>query len=181
MHLPWRMMSPDADAAGPQINTSLTENEARKLRSLAWRQRVLEVGSANGFSAVAMGTAGAEVIIAVDPHTWVPGSGPVMANNLSAYGLAGNVQIFYDTFFRQALVFRSTGAKFSLIFIDGDHSYHAIRHDVEQALELLDEHGTLAIHDYMEMCCCPDVQRACNEIFPSGPAEIVDTLAIYKP
>ena len=52
--------------------------------------------------------------------------------------------------------------------------------DVEAARKLLADGGVLACHDLGEDCCCPGVRAALDALFPAGPDEQVDTLAIYR-
>lgn len=50
----------------------------------------------------------------------------------------------------------------SLIYIDGEHTYEAVRHDLEKASELHEEFGTIiAGHDYADGW--PEVQEAVRE------------------
>ena len=173
MHLPWRGMSP-AEGAQP-VSTSLTVNEAAALADLATGRDVLEVGSAFGFSACVMALAGARHVTAVDPHTWL-NSYEAMVSNLIFAGADELVTIV-----RAA----SPGAldglgPFGLVFIDGDHAAEAVTADVEAARKVLASGGVLACHDLGEDCCCPGVRQALGALFPGGPSEQVDTLAIYR-
>ena len=158
MHLPWCDVAP---GDGPAISTSVTAVEAAELARLAEGRAVLEVGSAFGYSSVVMALTGARVT-AVDPHTWLPASHEVMTANLEAYGVADRVEIFraVSQFVLPRLA--DEGARFGLVFIDGDHSAQAARHDIQWALQLLNPGGTLAVHDYLEDCCCPGVREAAD-------------------
>jgi predicted O-methyltransferase YrrM len=173
MHLPWRDMP--AGPGTPLISTSLTAAEAARLAALADGRDVLEVGSAYGFSACVMALAGAAHVTAVDPHGWLD-SYDAMTSNLADAGLSDLVTIVRGT---------SPGAvaglgPFGLAFIDGDHSAVAVQADVEAALAVLAPGGTLAMHDLGEDCCCPGVRQALEALFPDGPSEQVDTLAVYE-
>lgn len=168
--LEWRLVAP---GDGPEISTSLTLAETDELRRLAKDADVLEVGSAYGYSAVAMALAGAKVL-AVDPHQWLNSQGPMLAN-LLAYGVASRVDIWAEDS-RTALP--SIGARFDLIWIDGDHEAHAVAQDVANALRLLKPTGTLACHDYDE-ATCPGVREALDAW--KVPPRLVDTLAVYGP
>jgi predicted O-methyltransferase YrrM len=173
MHLPWRGLPP-AEGAQP-ISTSLTVNEAAALAELATGRDVLEVGSAFGFSACVMALAGARHVTAVDPHGWL-NSYDAMRANLAACGVSDQVTIVRAG---------SPGAldglgPFGLVFIDGDHGAAAVMADVEAARKVLASGGVLACHDYGEDCCCPGVRYALDALFPAGPSEQVDTLAIYR-
>jgi predicted O-methyltransferase YrrM len=173
MHLPWRGLPP-AEGTQP-VSTSLTVNEAAALADLATGRDVLEVGSAFGFSACVMALAGAKHVTAVDPHGWL-NSYAAMLSNVDACGVIDVVTVVRGA---------SPGAlaglgPFGLVFIDGDHDAAAVIADVEAARKLLASGGVLACHDLGEDCCCPGVRQALGALFPDGPSEHVDTLAIYR-
>lgn len=174
MHLPWRDVAP---GDGPAISTSVTAAEAAELGRLAEGREVLEVGSAFGYSAVVMALTGARVT-AVDPHTWLPESFEVMTGNLGAYGVSDRVTVVRGP--SQAVLPRlaDMGARFGLVFIDGDHSAEAARHDIRWGLQLLDPGGTLAVHDYLEDCCCPGVREAVDGMFPEGGTLVGSMLTV---
>jgi SAM-dependent methyltransferase len=174
--LPWRDVAP---GPGPVISTSLTAAETDRLRDLAAKEAVvLEVGSAYGYSTVAMALAGATVT-AVDPHVTM-GSREVFRANLGFYGVDGQVETVVE-FSHDALPrLFGDGRRFDVAFIDGDHRGHVVRHDVEWALRLLVPGGVLACHDYGEITC-PDVAEVLDEMFPNGPSELVDTLFVVRP
>jgi predicted O-methyltransferase YrrM len=176
MHLPWRDILP-VPTATRAVNTSMTENEAAELAALAEGKDVLEIGSANGFSACAMALGGAESVTAIDPHSWVPGSLPAMQANLSAYGVEDKVEVIAATFYEAFEPLKRAERKFGFIFIDGDHTGGAVTFDVEHARELLAPGGVIACHDYGE-CCCREVQPALDALFPEGPTRLTDTLFI---
>ena len=173
MHLPWRGMPP-AEGAQP-ISTSLTVNEAAALAELAVGRDVLEVGSAFGFSACVMALAGAKHVTAADPHTWL-NSHDAMTANLAACGVADVVTVVRGT---SPAALDGLGP-FGLVFIDGDHGAEAVAADVAAARAVLADGGVLAVHDFGETCCCPGVRQAMDILFPGGPSEQVDTLAIYR-
>jgi len=173
MHLPWRGMPPAEDAQ--PISTSLTVNEAAALADLATGRDVLEVGSAFGFSACVMALAGAKHVTAADPHTWL-NSHEAMTANLAACGVTDVVTVVRGT---SPAALDGLGP-FGLVFIDGDHAASAVHADVEAARKVLGSGGALACHDSGEACCCPGVRYALDALFPAGPSELVDTLAIYR-
>jgi predicted O-methyltransferase YrrM len=55
--------------------------------------------------------------------------------------------------------------KADFIFLDGNHSYGAIEHDISKALEYIKPDGIIAGHDYQNF---PDVYKAVNEFFRSS-------------
>jgi predicted O-methyltransferase YrrM len=172
--LTWRDVAPGE--GGPPISTSLTLDETTKLRWLAAGADVLEIGSAYGYSAVAMALAGARVV-AVDPHNWLP-SLEVMQANLAAYEVEDQVDIRVARSNDEMPQLHSEGRLFDLVWIDGDHSAEAVTHDVTWALKLLHPGtGILACHDYDE-ATCPGVRQALDAW--KVPEELVDTLAIYR-
>jgi predicted O-methyltransferase YrrM len=183
MQLPWR---PVLLAPGPvpAISTSVTEAETAKLQELAARAAdILEVGSAFGYSAIAMALANpAAHVTAIDPHNQLGshpiagGSREVMAGNLDAYGVADRVTMLVTTS-QQALPGLELSS-FDLVFIDADHVEAAVAHDVEWALKLLRPGGTLACHDLDEWTC-PGVRAALDRLF-DHPQPTVDTLFVHQ-
>lgn len=176
--LEWRLVQPSSTRSGPQISTSLTQNEANALAYLASGKDVLEIGSAYGYSAIVMALAGAASIYAVDPHTWIHGSHEVMTSNVNAYNLSSVVTIRANDSFNVMPELVAEGRLFDLVWIDGDHEAPTVAHDVSLALKLLKPTGYLACHDYDE-ATCPGVRVALDAWKP--PTKIVDTLAIYGP
>jgi predicted O-methyltransferase YrrM len=179
VHLEWRDVP--AGPGGPLIATSVQPDEAAELARLAAGRRVLEVGSAYGYSACVMALAGAKHITAVDPHTWIPGSFEMMLRNLEACGADGQVVVVRLPSQIVMPDLADKGTRFGLIFIDGDHSEAAVRHDVEWAQKLLEPGGVIACHDLGEDCCCPGVRTALASMFPDGPDRMTGTLAVYGP
>lgn len=175
MKLEWRDVAIEVIPGlwGPAISTSLTLAETDELRRLAKDADVLEIGSAYGYSAIAMALAGARVI-AVDPHDWLDSYG-TMAANLNAYGVADRVSIVRDMSWR---VLSQLHPEFDLVWIDGDHDARTVTHDVAWGRGLLRPTGTLACHDYDEEIC-PGVREALDAW--KVPPKLVDTLAIYGP
>lgn len=173
MKLEWRNVSP---GDGPAISTSLTLAETDELRRLADGADILEIGSAFGYSSVAMALAGGR-IVAVDPHAWLQ-SLSVMAANLAAYNVSSQVDIraAYSQDILPDLV--QEGRFFDLVWIDGDHEAPAVAHDVLWARKVLKPTGTLACHDYGEDTC-PGVRQALDAW--KVPPRLVDTLAVYGP
>jgi predicted O-methyltransferase YrrM len=173
MQLIWR---PITLGNGPAIDTSLTAAETAELQRLAADADVLEIGSAYGYSAVAMALVGARVL-AVDPHHWLPSYEPMMAH-LAAYGVEEQVEIARtDSWTLMPELFQAR-RKFDLVWIDGDHEAHTVAHDVGLGRLLLKETGTLACHDYGEVTC-PGVRQALDAW--KMPPRLIDTLAIYGP
>lgn len=173
IQLLWRDVAP---GPGPAINTSITEAETAELQRLAKDTEVLEIGSAYGYSAIAMALAGAKVT-AVDPHTGHNSYGTMHAN-LGIYGVSEQVDVRCGRSQDVLPELHGEGNRFDLIFIDGDHTAQVVEHDVQWALKLLKPGGTLACHDYNEVTC-PGVRVALDKVF-GGPGTLTDTLAVYE-
>lgn len=171
MKLEWRDVAP---GDGPAISTSLTLAETDELRRLAAGGAVLEIGSAYGYSAIAMALAGARSVIAVDPHQWL-NSWATMLANVEAYGVADRVTVWRMD---SQTAMSTLGPAFDLVWIDGDHEASAVARDVEMGRKLLRPTGTLACHDYDEEIC-PGVRQALDAW--KVPPKLVDTLAVYGP
>ena len=167
--------------AGPvAIPTSVQPEEAAALAALAGGRRVLEIGSAFGYSACVMALAGAREITAVDPHSWIAGSEAAMRANLAACKADRKVTVIAKTSFDALPEIAASGRKFGLVFVDGDHAAHAVRHDGDWAARLLEPGGTIAFHDYGEDCCCPGVREALDSMYPEG-GKVTGTLFTVQP
>ena len=138
---------------------------------------MLEIGSAYGYSAVAMALAGARVT-AVDPHNWLDSYGPMVANLSYYYQVTPRVEILREDSRTALPRLVEQGCGFDLVWIDGDHAAAMVAHDVDWARKLLRPDGTLACHDYDEISC-PGVREALDAWNP--PPRLVDTMAIYGP
>lgn len=172
MQLIWRDV---AIGDGPPINTSLTEAETAELQRLAKDADVLEVGTAYGYSTVALALV-AKRVTAVDPHLTHGSYGDVL-HNLRAYGVSDRVAVL-QTYSQHALpALFYEGRRFDLVWIDGDHTAEVVEHDVTWALKMLNPGGVIACHDYDEVTC-PGVRTALDKLF-GGPGELTDTLAVY--
>lgn len=175
IQLVWRDIAIDD---GQPINTSLTLAETAELQRLAKDGDVLEIGSAYGYSTVALALV-AKSVVAVDPHLTHGSEGDLNAN-LRAYGVREkvDVRVGYSQAILPALHY-DANRQFDLVWIDGDHSANAVEHDVTWALKLLKPGGHIACHDYNEVTC-PGVRTTLDKLF-GGPGELTDTLAVYQP
>jgi predicted O-methyltransferase YrrM len=159
-----------------EIRTSLSTPEVLKLVNLATNRRVIEFGSAFGYSAIKMAYRAINVV-AVDPHQWIRDSERLMLENIQRSGLTQFIEVRVQT---SAAAFEQleTVRSFDLVFIDGDHDQRAVTLDYTYALGLLPEKGgIIACHDYGEDTC-PGVKAALDGI--CEPDEIVDTLWIKR-
>lgn len=165
---------------GPPISTSLTQAEtdelvrlARGVAAMAIDARVVEIGSAFGYSAIAMALTGA-CVLSIDPHDGLH-SFDVFHHNLRAYGVADRVEVRVGR--SQDILPTLHTRYYGLVFIDGDHGYEAVRYDLWMARQLVKPYGAvIACHDYGEETC-PGVRMALDEWRP--PDHLVDTLAVY--
>lgn len=170
MRLEWR----DVQIGCTVINTSLTSAETAELQRLAAGKDVLEIGSAYGYSTVALALV-ADRVTTVDPHTGHDSFG-TMVRNLDANGLTGKVWWIVG---RSQDILPTLAPAFDLVWIDGDHTADVVEHDVQWALKLLRPGGVIACHDYGEDTC-PGVQVALDKMFGESAFELIDTLAIYR-
>lgn len=140
------------------------------MRGLPGRRRILEVGSAFGFSTVVMAQAGAEVL-AVDPHTGYA-SWEIFHHNLNRYGVAGRVQAVRRR--SEEVLPGLPAGGFDLVFIDGDHGEHVAEFDCRQARRLVRAGGIVAVHDYTARW--PGVQAAVDRELRGLPSWLIQTL-----
>lgn len=169
MKLEWR----DVVIGNTVINTSLTHAETAVLQGLAKGKDVLEVGSAYGYSTVALGLV-ARSVTAVDPHTG-HNSFQAMVDNLEANGLTGKVRWIVGR--SQDILPTLVSATFDLVFVDGNHEQPVVTHDIQWAQNLLRPGGVLALHD-LDEDTCPGVRQAVD--LWRQPDEVTDTLAVYR-
>jgi predicted O-methyltransferase YrrM len=167
---------------GPiEIPTALTDDEKRCLAELARGAVVLEVGSQQGASTVAMARE-AKVVHAVDWHRGDPaaGEGDTLLSywrNLHVFGVRERVVTHIGD---SALVLPSLrpGA-FSGVFLDGCHEEEAVRRDLALAQPLVEPGGWFAFHDYGRFGVAPVVDEFVES---SGlPMRLVDSIAVVGP
>lgn len=180
MHLEWREVVP---GPGPAICTSVAAEEAEELARLAQGEDVLEIGAAYGYSAVIMALGGAEEVVSVDPHggeTWLGDTSTAMRRNLAAYGVDDRVEIIEG--YSQDIMprLRAEQRRFGFIFIDGDHRGESAERDITEALLLIEPGGVIAVHDYLEHCCCFEVMAAVDRMFPEGPDHVTGTMFVSR-
>jgi predicted O-methyltransferase YrrM len=180
MRLLWRPQSPPhhPNQPGPAITTSLTARETAELCRLAAGRRVLEIGTADGFAAVAMALAGAAEVVTVDPHIALDSLETARAN-VAAWGVGDRVRLEVGTA-AQVLGWGNPSypdGSFELCFVDGDHQRPSVEADAAHAARLVRPGGVLAFHDYREVTC-PGVTAALDALYPAGPRLLVDTLFV---
>lgn len=162
------------------INGWMTEKELECLALHASKaQSIIEIGCFQGRSTRAMADNSSAVIYAVDPWN---------VENYNELGVAFvSTEITLSFFYCNLKKYIKSDRvipcrvrwehyepkeKVDFIFIDGDHRYSSVKHDITKALKFLKPGGTLAGHDYdLEW---PGVHKAVNEFFPNF--NVVDTI-----
>lgn len=184
MRLPWLDQHPvrGTVAYGPEwptISSSLTEREAAWLNQAAHMKRVLEVGTAYGFSTICLAET-ASFVVTVDPHD-THASLDAMRSYLRIYGVEHKVLVVVA---RSDVALPEFDAEsFDLAFIDGDHTGPGLTYDISQARRLVRPGGQIAIHDYGEDTCpdvAPTIERLVSmNMLPAG-AVATDTLYVAQ-
>jgi len=170
---------PPASARGRnEILTALTDNEKNCLAELARAAVVLEVGSQQGASTVAMARE-AKMVHTVDWHRGDPeaGEGDTLLSywrNLHVYGIRDRVITHIGD---SAVVLPSLRlGMFSGVFLDGCHREEAVRRDLALAEPLVEPSGWIAFHDYGRFGVTPVVDEF---VARSGlPMRLVDSIAV---
>lgn len=175
------LLQPPAEAKchyPKEIPGWLTEAEAQTLARLAEDKEVLEIGSYQGKSTVAMGQT-ARSISSIDWHKGDAQTGPTdtleaFRHSLARYGLVEKVKVYVGKTDEIAPTLPS-GA-FDMGFIDGAHDEKSVRIDSEAVKRLVRPGGVVAMHDY----AMPSVRTVATEFFGRQPAGTVDDLAWFQ-
>jgi predicted O-methyltransferase YrrM len=187
---PWKWVRIALEA--PLVCTSVTTEEIESLGHLAAGRDCLEIGSAFGYSAIMMARYGAQSVTAIDPHlpcnsnNMAGDSYDVMLANIDAGAASGIVTVIRQRSQDALPVLAARGERFGLVFIDADHSYESVMHDVGWARRLVTDDGFIACHDYGHWVLnavkfgIESVNRALDEIFPGGPDWLDGTLHVTK-
>lgn len=150
--------------------------EDARLLELATDKLVLEMGCWQGRTTARL-AAYARRVWTVDGHRGDSWTGP--ADTREAYfehledtGAWGRVVTVVGEFknVREVL----TEAHFDLVFVDGDHTFAAVHHDLRWAEQLCKVGGRVAAHDWN----VEDVQRAALGLL-GLPTEVVENLAVW--
>ena len=155
----------------------MSSQELTFLAKTAWgcSSIIIEVGCYKGRSTKVLADNTKAIIYAVDP--W---SGIYYNNEGGRHGIKTDV---FDTFEQnlkteirngKVLVAKQKFSEFNIellrfadfIFIDGDHRYEEVKHDIYKAKSLLKPGGILAGHDYGHSEWT-GVQKAVNELIPA--------------
>jgi predicted O-methyltransferase YrrM len=134
----------------PSIDTSVTPEEAFRLRDLAKDRVVLEVGSWRGFSTVTM----AQVAVKVHAVDWHRGDGHAGHDESLSYLMAA----LDDYEVRERVVVHVGSSAemvplfpmgyFDFAFIDAYHTAEAVRLDAELVIPRVRSFGLIGFHDY---------------------------------
>ncbi len=151
------------------VRSAKTLSVGAILPSLIWAcgaERVLEIGTLEGFTALAIGMQlelmGGErsLVIADIQAKYTNHSGDLVAK------YAPSVRV--DKFTGDSATVNwggylpGGGAKFDFAYIDGDHSYAAVLADLQQVSPWMSEHGLMLLHDYIKHPKC-GIVRAVQE------------------
>lgn len=134
----------------PSIASSVTAQEAFRLRDLAKDRVVLEVGSWRGFSTVTMAQV-ATRLHAVDWHRGDDHAGhdeslPYLMAALDDYGVRERVIVHVGS--SEQVVPLFPAGHFDFAFIDAYHTAEAVRRDAELVLPRVRSFGLIGFHDY---------------------------------
>lgn len=163
-----------------KINGWMTDLELQFLAEIASKSEVIfEVGSFQGKSTRVMADNSEAKIYCIDPwgvhcyndhgivFTTDSSTFSVFYANLYAYIKSKRVipcQVKFEDY--------EPTEKADFIFLDGDHRYAAIKHDIIKAKQWIKSGGIIGGHDYHEEW--PGVFKAVDEEFPKF--ELIDTL-----
>jgi hypothetical protein len=133
-----------------EIQSAISDAEARELSQLAAGLTVLELGSQYGFSTVVMGRV-AKRLHSVDWHRGDSMTGPCDSlvsfhGNLQRYGVGDRVIAHVGRF--EDVVPAFNDCYFDGCFIDAEHDRASVARDTDQALRVVKRGGWLAWHDY---------------------------------
>jgi hypothetical protein len=129
--------------SGPPVRGGVSDTELQCLQALASGGRVLEFGTAYGYTAIGMALVARQVV--TDDPGFSPADADALEQNLAAYGVMDRVTIVQET----SAVFCLAGdGGFNLCFVDGDHSETQAGDDCECGWASLGPGGALCVHDY---------------------------------
>lgn len=160
------------------LATAIVPVEAQRLRELAKNRTVLEVGAANGYSAIVMALAGAIHVTSIDSHrndTWLGDTLKTMSQNIEAFGVQDKVTIIADYSKPAMEKLIKNGNKFGFIFLDGSTVPEENAEDVRLGVQLLEPGGIISRHDYGHPNQ-PFLAQILHTAFPQGPDRITNTL-----
>jgi predicted O-methyltransferase YrrM len=165
----------------PSIDSSVSSEEAYRLRDLARGARVLELGSWRGFSTVVMAQV-ALMVHAVDHHLGDEHAGfdeslTYLIEALDVYDVRRRVVVHVGS--SEDVLPMLPEGRFDLAFIDAFHEAAAVRRDLALVRRLVKVDGIIAFHDYGRF----DVAEVVDETATEGWlefVELVETLAVTR-
>lgn len=186
-----------------EIDGWLSRNEAATLYDLARKANgpIIEIGSWQGRSTSVLGIgsmAGSnQPVYAVDPHIgvnprdrptdnqrispgWKSSSPEILRANLDSVGVNGLVKIVHKASLDAV---SDVPSECSLLFIDGNHSYEAVKADLQAYLPKVRHAGIIALHDCDNTE--PGVVKAVDEIVTADPSTWrcrwrADSMMVYE-
>lgn len=151
----WLHLNPNNSKEGARFSTDL---EVKTLQKYAHNATVgiVEIGVLDGLTTREMAKVSQVPIYGIDPivsdsmNKRLIGSVEKIRNNLDFYP---NFVFINDYSFN---VVNNWSKQFDLIFIDGDHTYEAVKQDFSQWFPLLQSGGVIAFHDSAPVTSMPD-------------------------
>jgi len=155
------------------------------------RATIVEIGSFKGRSTICLAkgsmAGNRPRVVAIDPHHGNPEHqrqfGAIdtfdeFRQNLANAGVTHAVTAVKDTSVRVAVEFRD---RVSLLFVDGDHRFDAVRQDLRSWLPRVDEGGVVAVHDSWQIWGPHAVTAALLwSSWTIRHPRLVDTLTIFE-
>lgn len=139
-----------------------------------YRPLVLEIGAYEGVSGEVFSLFGAEVL-SVDPWPhWIEDVFQACLRRMKPYPGWGFIRAESPG----ALLPLKSQA-YDLVYIDGDHSYQAVRADIQASRRLVKPGGWIGGHDY-DGPDTPDVKRAVDELLGVPPQLFSDSNWLVK-
>lgn len=134
------------------IPTYTDTKQGALLQKLAVNKTVLEVGAYYGFTTVCMALT-AKMVYSIDTHRGDIHLGRTdtlqsFLGYLQRYKVLPKVAIMIGEF--SDILPRLEKKMFDLAFIDGTHTYEAVKQDIEMVLPLIKDDGLISFHDYEE-------------------------------
>ena len=158
-------LNPKSPEEGNRFSTDLDVKTLQKYASSA-KLGIVEIGVLDGLTTSEIAKVSSVPIYGIDPiipdsmNKRLVGSEEKIRKNLSFYS---KFVFFKDYSFN---VVKNWQQPFDFIFIDGDHTYDAVKQDFEQWFPLLQPGGIVAFHDSAPVTSMPDA------VFPGWPGPI---------
>lgn len=160
--------------------------QGKKLQELAKDKTCLEIGAFCGFTTICMALV-AKVVYSIDCHEGDVHLGDTRTfatfyTNLKRYRVLDRVAIFNA--YSQDVLPYFPQKFFDLSFIDGTHTYEAVRSDLDNVLPLMKDGSLVTFHDYDEpQDHTVGVKMAVDETIDKGllkPIDQVGTLLVCQ-